>query len=56
MRSRIFISMISIGVSTSYARKLQRRNKNVISDYAKTKYPLVFVHGMFGFSRVWVRV
>jgi hypothetical protein len=30
------------------------QKQNVISDYAKTKYPLVFVHGMFGLT-VWVQ-
>ena len=56
MRSRIFITgLISCLVIQSgfAAEGLQSaETKNVISDYAKTKYPLVFVHGMFGFNRL----
>jgi len=29
-------------------------NTTAQSTYAKTKYPLLFTHGMFGFSRVGV--
>ena len=56
MRSRIFITgLIScLVIQSSFAAEgLQSaETKNVISDYAKTKYPLVFVHGMFGFNRL----
>ncbi|MGN0937378.1 esterase/lipase family protein [Acinetobacter amyesii] len=30
----------------------QATTKKVIDNYAETKYPLVFVHGMFGFNRL----
>lgn len=34
------------------AAGLQTVNTNSKADYAKTKYPIVFVHGMFGFTRL----
>jgi triacylglycerol lipase len=47
------LSMIAMGVSTSYASNTtQVKDNNVTSTYAKTKYPMVFVHGVAGFSRV----
>jgi len=56
MRSRLFIAglLSCLAIQSSFAAEgLQSaETKNVISDYAKTKYPLVFVHGMFGFNRL----
>ena len=47
------LSMIAMGVSTSYASNAtQVKESFVLSSYAKTKYPIVFVHGVAGFSRV----
>lgn len=35
------------------AQGIQKATSAVISDnYAETKYPIVFVHGMFGFNRL----
>ena len=31
---------------------IQVNSDFIRSDYAKTKYPIVFAHGMFGFSRL----
>ncbi|WHR56707.1 esterase/lipase family protein [Acinetobacter haemolyticus] len=47
------LTVMTIGISTSYASNAtQVKSSFVISDYAKTKYPIVFVHGVAGFSRV----
>ncbi|APR69220.1 esterase/lipase family protein [Acinetobacter haemolyticus] len=47
------LTAMTIGISTSYASNAtQVKSSFVISDYAKTKYPIVFVHGVAGFSRV----
>lgn len=34
------------------AQGLQHATDKAQSDYAKTKYPIVFMHGMFGFTRI----
>ncbi|MEG0343481.1 MAG: triacylglycerol lipase [Acinetobacter sp.] len=44
---------ISIG-SAHAAPGVQQVTASVQSDYAKTKYPILFTHGMFGFSRLGV--
>lgn len=46
----MFTSMVGISAHASLATKVQANY--VKSDYAKTKYPLVFTHGMAGFSRL----
>ncbi len=47
------LTAMTIGISTSYASNAtQVKSSFVISNYAKTKYPIVFVHGVAGFSRV----
>ncbi len=46
------LSMIAMGVSTSYASNATQVTGTASSTYAKTKYPMVFVHGVAGFSRV----
>ena len=46
------LSMIAMGVSTSYASNATQVKGTASSTYAKTKYPMVFVHGVAGFSRV----
>ena len=44
---------IALCTSQTQATNLQTIKSNfVISDYAKTKYPIVFNHGMFGFTRL----
>ncbi|NHC02919.1 triacylglycerol lipase [Acinetobacter sp. 187] len=50
----IITSLICVaGISTTYASGLQSVTVNKpSSDYAKTKYPIVFNHGMFGFTRL----
>ena len=45
------LSMIAMGVSTSYASNATQVTGTAYSTYAKTKYPMVFVHGVAGFSR-----
>ncbi len=45
------LSMIAMGVSTSYASNATQVTGTASSTYAKTKYPMVFVHGVAGFSR-----
>ena len=56
MQLKLFIAgfISCLAIQSSFAAEgLQRvETKNVISDYAKTKDPLVFVHGMFGFNRL----
>lgn len=39
-------------VQTQAAEGLQHVTATATSDYAKTKYPIVFMHGMFGFTRL----
>lgn len=46
----------SAGISSSYANTSSQSQKVdapfASSNYAKTKYPIVFAHGMFGFTRI----
>lgn len=47
--------LLTLGVmgTTAFAANLQTVKVNqVTSDYAKTKYPILFNHGMFGFTRL----
>ena len=47
------VSVMAMGISSSYASNVTQVKENfVLSSYAKTKYPMVFVHGVAGFSRV----
>ena len=47
------VSIMAISASASYASNAtQVKESFVLSSYAKTKYPIVFVHGVAGFSRV----
>jgi triacylglycerol lipase len=39
-------------IQTQAAEGLQHVTETAISDYAQTKYPIVFTHGMFGFTRL----
>lgn len=49
----VAVSIMAISASTSYASNAtQVKESFVLSNYAKTKYPIVFVHGVAGFSRV----
>ena len=51
--SSILAVSASIGMSQTQAKAgLLQVTAVATSDYAKTKYPIVFAHGMFGFSRV----
>ncbi len=58
MKTKILLScLLGMNVlvlgSTTHASGLQSTQATfTISDYAKTKYPVVFNHGMFGFSRL----
>lgn len=46
-------TMIAVGLSSvSYASGIQTTQTNSKASYAKTKYPIVFNHGMFGFTRL----
>ena len=45
------VAGIGLGSTTANAG-LQTVTATVKSTYAQTKYPLLFTHGMFGFSRV----
>ena len=45
----LLMSLAAVQVSAS---GLQTVTANANSDYAKTKYPIVFNHGMFGFTRL----
>ncbi|MFK4205902.1 lipase family alpha/beta hydrolase [Acinetobacter junii] len=48
----IATALLAISATTSYASNAtQVQPSYVISNYAKTKYPVVFVHGVAGFSR-----
>ena len=45
--------ILGLSTITASASGLQKVNSNYVSsDYAKTKYPIVFNHGMFGFTRL----
>lgn len=47
------VSIMAISATASYASNAtQVKESFVLSSYAKTKYPIVFVHGVAGFSRV----
>jgi triacylglycerol lipase len=50
----LILGLITIlSFSNSYASQFQKVESNfIITDYAKTKYPIVFNHGMFGFTRL----
>lgn len=52
----LFISVIGLGIATQSASALnviqQAIPSSTTSDYAKTQYPIAFVHGMFGFERL----
>lgn len=50
--------LLTLGVSSSpaFATNLQSvTTSKVTSDYAKTQYPIVFNHGMFGFTRLGLK-
>jgi triacylglycerol lipase len=50
--------LLTLGVSSSpaFATNLQSVTASkVTSDYAKTQYPIVFNHGMFGFTRLGLK-
>lgn len=42
----------AFGITQSQASGLQQVTETAWTSYAKTKYPLVFVHGLFGFNRL----
>ncbi|MEG0483032.1 MAG: triacylglycerol lipase, partial [Acinetobacter sp.] len=47
------IGLMAIAHSTFAVNVPQQvTSSNIISDYAKTQYPIAFVHGMFGFERL----
>ena len=47
--------ILGLSTITASASGLQKVNSNYVSsDYAKTKYPIVFNHGMFGFTRLGI--
>lgn len=52
----LFISIIGLSVITQTTSALivipQATPPSTTSDYAKTQYPIAFVHGMFGFERL----
>ncbi|MEF9957959.1 MAG: triacylglycerol lipase [Acinetobacter sp.] len=52
----LFISVIGLSTitHTAFAANVPQQvtSSNTISDYAKTQYPIAFVHGMFGFERL----
>ena len=54
MKKFTSLLMLSIAAITSTASHaaLQTYSTTTTANYAKTKYPLVFVHGMFGFTRM----
>ncbi len=57
MKTKIFLSclmgMSALLTTTTYASGLLATKATFItSNYAKTKYPIVFNHGMFGFTRL----
>lgn len=48
--------LLGLSTMSASASGLQKVTANYVSsDYAKTKYPIVFNHGMFGFSRLGVQ-
>lgn len=51
--SSVLALSASIGMSQTQAKDgLQQVTTTAKSDYAKTQYPIVFTHGMFGFTRL----
>ena len=48
---KLFITTLVLSTGTAHAA-LQTVKTNTAATYAKTKYPIVFNHGMFGFSRL----
>ena len=55
LKLKMLSVVFTIGFFTSHAQatNLQTvKSSFVVSDYAKTKYPIVFNHGMFGFTRL----
>lgn len=46
------ITTLSLGISSHASGLLQTQPTYVVSDYAKTKYPIVLGHGMMGFTRL----
>lgn len=47
------ISALAMGSMSTHASQAQQIKSNFVqSDYAKTKYPIVFAHGMVGFIRL----
>lgn len=52
----LFISIIGLSIATQSVSALnviqQVIPSSTTSDYAKTQYPIAFVHGMFGFERL----
>ena len=48
-----FLLLVSLLTGPVQASALQEYKSNfVLSSYAKTKYPIVFAHGMVGFNRI----
>ena len=53
LRSALVAATAFIGISSAQAAAgLQHVTANSSATYAKTKYPIVFTHGMFGFTRI----
>lgn len=53
LRSALVAATAFIGISSAQAAAgLQHVAANSSATYAKTKYPIVFTHGMFGFTRI----
>lgn len=54
MKYGLFLSglMMAIGFTSAQASNVSQTTATVTSTYAKTKYPLVFSHGMSGFIRI----
>ena len=47
--------ILGLSTMTASASGIQKVTSNYVSsDYAKTKYPIVFNHGMFGFTRLGI--
>lgn len=57
VRKIAFSLALFLGLASpiSFANGVQQINSSfILSNYAKTKYPIVFNHGMFGFSRLGI--
>ena len=50
--SSLFVATALFNASTQASVVTHVTANNVVSDYANTKYPLVFAHGDGGFSRI----